>query len=155
MTMNLRDELSRQKQEGHQEWSAKQAEEQRIKDEEAARIRAEAEKRRSEQEAKDRKKAEEVFATLPGLVRAAASRGLHEAVLADSFVADKPEEGKPSRPVTFDRKTYHLSGWQIPFLEMCAGDNIPLTVVTERVDVALKGVLHKNFHLLAVDLRRL
>ena len=153
--MSLRDELLRQKQAGDNEWAEKQAEEQRKRDEEVARTRAEAEKKRAAEVDRDRRKAESIFATLPEAVRQAAARGLATAVLADSFVAEKPEDGRPSLPFTIDRKTYFLTGWQIPFVELCRADSIPLTVVSERVDVALKGVLHKTFHVLAVDLRQL
>ncbi len=153
--MSLRDELRRQKNEGDREWATKKAEEQRIRDDEAARVREQEEKRRAEEAEKDRKKAEQVFAGLPTAVRTASARGLDKAVLADSFVTDRAEEGKTCRPLAIDRKTYYLTGWQIPFHEMCQTDGIPLTVVTERVDVALKGVLHKSYHLLAVDLKRL
>ena len=96
-----------------------------------------------------------MFAILPEAVRVASSRGLESAVLADSFVTDRADGDKAAQPLTIDRKTYYLTGWQIPFAAMCRADNIPLTVVTERVDVALKGVLHKTFHLLAIDLKRL
>ena len=153
--MSVRDELRRQKDEGGREWAAKQAEEHRKQEEEAARVRELEEKRRAAEAEKARKKAAEVFAELPAAVRTASARGLDKAVLADSFVTERSEEGKTCRPMAIDRKTYYLTGWQIPFYEMCQSDGIPLTVVTERVDVALKGVVHKTYHLLAVDLKRL
>jgi hypothetical protein len=153
--MSVRDELRRQKSEGDREWAAKQSEDQRKRDDETARVREQEEKRRAAEAEKDRKKAEEVYAGLPAAVRTASARGLDKAVLADSFVTERADEGKTCRPLAIERKSYYLTGWQIPFAEMCQSDGIPLTVVTERVDVALKGVLHKTYHLLAVDLKRL
>lgn len=151
--MSILDNLRAQKQQGEQEWAAKQTEAQRQRDDDAARKREEEERRRSAESEKDRRKAEEMFASLPALVRAASALGLDAAVLADSFVEEKEQEG--SLPITLNRRTYHLVGWQLSFYDMCRADRIPLTVVTERVDVAFKGVLHRTFNVLAVDLRNL
>jgi len=151
--MDFLEQLRLQKQEGDREWASKQAEEQRRRDDEALRKRAEEDQRRTEERDRDRRKAEQIFAGLADIVRSAAGLGLEVAVLADSFVEDHPQEG--SRPININRRTYYLAGWQIPFYEMCGADGIPLTVVSERVDVAFKGVLHRTFNVLAVDLRRL
>ena len=153
--MNLLDQLREQKLEGEREWSEKQADEQQRKAEEAARIRAEEERRRTGEAEKDRKKAEAVFATLPDLVRQTAGKGLKAAVLVDSFVDETPDDEKPSRAIVIDRRTYYLKGWQIPFFEMCKESGVPLTIVTERVDVGLKRILHRSYHVLAIDLEHL
>jgi hypothetical protein len=151
--MDFLDQLRQQKREGDLEWSSKQAEENRRRDEESARKHAEEEQRRSVESEKDQRKAEAVFGGLPSIVRAASGLGLEVAVLADSFVNEQPQSG--SRPITINRRTYHLVGWQIPFHDLCASNGIPMTVVTERVDVAFKGVRHRTFNVLAVDLKRI
>lgn len=151
--MDFLEQLRQQKREGEREWASQQAEEQRRKDVETARRRAEEEQRRAAEVERDRRKAEAVFAALPDLVRAASGRGLHAAVLAESFVEEQPQPG--GRPITINRRTYHLTGWQVPFHDLCVANGIPLTVVTERVDVGFKGVLRRAFNVLAIDLQRL
>lgn len=151
--MDYLEQLRQQKREGDLEWASKQADEQRRKDEETARKRAEEEQRKTVESEKDRRKAEAVFAGLASVVRSASGLGLEVAVLADSFVDEQSQPG--SRPITINRRTYHLVGWQIPFYDLCVANGIPLTVVTERVDVAFKGVVHRTFNVLAVDLKRL
>lgn len=153
--MDFIETLRNQKSEGEREWAAKQADEEQKRTEEAARARAEEELRRNADAERNRKKAADVFATLPALVKQAAARGLDCAILPDSFVEERAPQGEPHREVVFSRRTYYLKGWQLPFDDMCREHRVPLTVVTEKVDVGLKRVLHRTYAILAVDLKRL
>lgn len=153
--MDFLDDLRAHKREGQLEWDRKLAEDRRLEAEAAARARADEEHRRAEEAARDRKKAEEVYASLRAVVREAAAKGLKVAVLDSSFVEDHCDGEKPACAFLVDRRKYYLTGWQIPFCEMCRRDGVPLTVVSEQVDSGLKRVLTRRFNFLAIDLSRL
>lgn len=153
--MSFLEHLRAQNIEGRQEWSQKQNEERQRELDEAARLRAEEEARRSELFEKDRRKAEETYALLPALVRDAAARGLKAAVLNNSAVEEHADGETPACAILVDRRKFYLTGWQIPFQELCKRDGVPLTVVSEQVETGLKRVLNRRYHFLAVDLERL
>ncbi len=153
--MDFRERLRAEKSEGEREWFRKQAEERGREAAESARIREEEEKRRSAEAEKDRIKAEAVFATLPEMVRQAAAKGLRSVVLAESFLDERPDDEVPSHTLVLNRRTYYLKGWQIPFYTMCKEAGVPLTVVSEKVDVGLKRLLHHTYNVLAIDLEHL
>lgn len=153
--MDFLDHLRAQKLDGAQERARTLAEERRQQEEQAARARAEDERRNADEAEKHRRKAEQVFSSLPDLVRDAAKRGLPAAVLLDGFVDERPEEGKPSRQVVLNRRTWYLKGWQIPFHEMCVQAGVPLTLVSEQADVGMGRILRRRYHILAVDLEHL
>jgi hypothetical protein len=153
--MHFLDDLRAQKQEGQSEWNRKIAEERERESAEAARLRAEQEARRAAEAEVERIKAEQAYATLPKLVREAAAKGLKSAVLSSSFVEEHADGEKPAVALLVDRRKFYLTGWQIPFYQMCRRDGVPLTVVSEEVDTGLKRVLHRRYHFLAVDLEGL
>lgn len=153
--MEFLESLREQKRVGEREFAGKQAEERERKELEEARRRAEEETQRRLYEEKLQRKAQQVYSTLPATVRQASSRGMAAAVILESFVDERPPSGEPHRQITVDRKAYYLKGWLIPFIELCREDGVPLTVVSEKVDVGLKGVLQRTYHVLAVDLKRL
>jgi hypothetical protein len=151
--MDFLEQLRQQKREGAQEWEQQQAEERRRREDEEKRKRAEVEARQAAEREKSQRKAEAVFASLTTLVRAAAARGLDVVVLPEAFVEDQSQP--ESRVLAVNRRNYYLTGWQIPFHDLCRANGVPLTVVSERVDVAFKGVLHRTFNVLAIDLKNL
>ena len=153
--MPFLDDLKAQKADGQAEWSRKVADEKQQEAEEAARLRAEEEARRNEQSEKERKRAEDVYAQLPKRVREAAAQGLKAAVLDSAFVEEHADGEKPACAIMVDRRKFYLTGWQIPFYEMCRRDGVPLTVVSEEVDTGLKRMLHRKYHFLAVDVEKL
>ncbi len=153
--MDFLETIRAHKREGEREWARQQEEQRQRQEAEAARLRAEEEQRRRAEEQKHQAKAQEVYAMVPGLVRDAAARGLAAAVLPDSFVEDRAPANERSCCVTLNRRTCYLKGWLIPFYEICQRDRIPLTLVTEQVDVGLKSIVRRSFHLLAVDLKQL
>jgi hypothetical protein len=153
--MNFLDDLRAEKQAGKQEWDNKQAEERQREADEAARLRAEEEAQRSAEADRDRKKAEEAYAVLPKIVREAAAKGLKTAVLSNSAVEEHVDGEKAAVAIQIDRRKFYLTGWQIPFYQLCRADGVPLTVVSEEVDTGLKKMLHRRYHFLAVDLERL
>jgi hypothetical protein len=150
--MSILDDLRAQKNEGERERNQKLEEERRLEAEAAARVRAEDEARRAELAEKELKEAEAAYATLPQLVRQAAEKGLKAAVLSRSFVEEHVDGEKPAFAIMIERRKFYLTGWQIPFYEMCRRDRIPLTVVTEEVDTGMKKLLHRKYHFLAVDM---
>jgi hypothetical protein len=153
--MDFREQLAAQKREGEREFAQKQTEAREREAAEAARIKAETDLRKKLEEEKNRRKAEEVFATLPTLVRQAAKSGLQSAVLTDGFVSENKEAGEQSLPVVVEKKTYYLKGWQAPFYDMCREQGVPITVVTEQVESGLKRVLKRTYSILAIDLKHL
>src|SRR5689334_2597649 len=108
--MDFRERLRAEKTEGEREWQTLQSEERERKAAEAARIKQEEDLQRAAEAEKNRKRAEEVFATLPMIVRQTAGKGLKVAVLADSFVDEHPSDEKPSQNVVLNRRTYYLTG---------------------------------------------
>jgi hypothetical protein len=153
--MDFLEHLRAQKLEGERDLKRKQDEERDREAEEAAKAREEEEKRIANERERDRKKALAILASLADMVRNAASKGLDTVVLSDSSMAERPEDGKPSRPLVVKQKTFYLTGWQIPFYEMCREAGVPLTVVSEQVEVGIKSVLRHQYHFLAIDLEHL
>lgn len=153
--MNFRDQLAAQKREGEREFAEKQQEALEREEQAAAKKRHEEERLRAVESEKDRRKAETVFAGMPGLVRQAAQNGLKAAILLEGFVEERPGDEKPYRTLVQDRRTYYLTGWQVPFYDMCKENGIPLTVVSERVEGGLKRMLRRDYHVLAIDLTSL
>jgi hypothetical protein len=153
--MDFLESLRHHKREGERERAEKLAEETRRKVEEEARRKAEEEQRRQLDSDRHLKQAEETLAGLPAAIRFAAAKGLTAAVLPNSFVEERPPQDRPSRPITLNRRTYYLVDWMIPFFDLCQQHNVPLTVVSERVNVGIGKVLHRTYNVLAVDLTRL
>jgi hypothetical protein len=153
--MEFLEHLRAQKLEGELELKKKLDDEQARVAAEAARVRTEEEKLRANEAEKNRKKAEAIYASLPDMVRSAASKGLPTVVLNDGSMEERPDEGKPSRAMVVNGKTYYLTGWQIPFFEKCKETGVPLTVVSEQVDVGIKSILRRQYHFLAIDLEHL
>src|SRR5205085_2219695 len=78
--MDFLEHLRAHKQPGANELAARLAEEQKQKEDEAARSRAAEEQQRSQESERDKHQAEELFARLPELVLEAAKQGQHSAV---------------------------------------------------------------------------
>ena len=152
--MEFHQQLAEQKREGEREFAHKQQRDREREEAEVARANAEEEVRRKIEEENNMRKAREVFATLPALVRQAAKNGLLHAVISSGFVDENKDANEPSRPITVNKKTYYLKGWQIPFYDMCTEHGVPLTVLTERVDTGINRVLRRSYYMLAIDLAK-
>lgn len=152
--MDFLQQLAEQKREGEREFAHKQQKDREREEAEAARASAEEEVRRKIEEEKSMRMAQVVFASLPALVRQAAKNGLSSAVISSGFVEDNKDANEPTRPITLNKKTYYLKGWQIPFYAMCVDHSVPLTVLTERVDTGINRVLRRSYYILAIDLTK-
>ena len=150
--MDFLEQLRAQKREGENELAATQAAERARETEEAARVRAKEDNEKAREVEKDRRRAEQVFAGLPELVRKATRQGQRTAILSEGSVSDRPPGDKPSRAVIFNRRTFYLMEWQIPFYDRCREEGVPLTIVSERVNVGLRRVLRRDYHFLAIDI---
>ncbi len=143
-------ELRAQKLAGLRERAERLAQEQQR----AAEAAAKQEERRNVELERDRLLARRVLRSLPELIRQAAARGLDAAVLANAFVAEaaaEPSDGV----VTIDGRAWALGGWLAPFHTLCEEAGVPLTVVSERVEIDRDPPQHRVYHVLAVDLARL
>src|SRR5437016_3915284 len=109
--MDFLEHLRAHKQQGAHELAARLAEEQKQKEDEAARSRAAEEHQRSQESERDKRQAEELFARLPTLVLEAAKQGHHSAVMSQGIVCDSSPHELPARAVSFNRRTYYLTGW--------------------------------------------
>jgi hypothetical protein len=153
--MDFLEQLKAQKQAGQEEHRAKLNEQQQRERDEAARLQAQREAEREAISDAQRKKANLIYSTIPGLVRMAASSGMPYAVLDEGMVSDEAPGQEPHRKIVVDRRTYFLTGWQVPFYEKCKDDAIPLTVVSEESSGGLLGIRKKTFHFLAVDVAKI
>ena len=140
---------------GMRERANRLAQERRRDAEAAAKTAAEQQDRESKETERDRQLAHRAFQSLADLIEQSAARGLDAAVLADGFVDASPKSGTVARAVTLDGRVWHLRGWQVHFEALCREAGVPLTVVSERVELDPDRKHDRLYHVLAVDLVRL